>query len=82
MKFSFFQSGIKSNFLKLVQNRRSIPFMVLHVLIENEDVVENKISMPFTVFHVLIENEDVVSVTSHKLIPIFIKKHCLLFVKI
>jgi hypothetical protein len=39
MKFSFFQLGIELNFLKLVENKTSMPFMVLHVLKENEDVV-------------------------------------------
>jgi len=39
MKFSFFQLGIESNFFKLVENKTSMPFMVLHVLRYNEDVV-------------------------------------------
>jgi hypothetical protein len=52
MKISFFQLSIESNFLKLVENKTSMPFMGLHVLRENEDVV---------------------NVTSHKIIPIFMK---------
>jgi hypothetical protein len=52
MKFSFFQFGIESNFLRFVENKTSKSFMVLHVLKENEDVV---------------------NVTSHKIIPIFMK---------
>jgi hypothetical protein len=38
-EFAFFQLGIKSNFLKLVQNISYISFTFLHVLGENENVV-------------------------------------------
>ncbi len=38
-EFAFFQLGMKSNFLKLVQNISYISFTFLHVLGENENVI-------------------------------------------
>jgi hypothetical protein len=50
-EFAFFQLGIKSNFLKLVQNIPYISFTFLHVLGENENVINvttNEIIQVFT----------------------------------
>jgi hypothetical protein len=50
-EFALFQLGMKSNFLKLVQNISYISFTFLHVLGENENVINvttNEIIQVFT----------------------------------
>jgi hypothetical protein len=40
MELTFFQLNVKSNFLKLVQNKPNMLFIFLHVLGKNEDVID------------------------------------------
>ncbi len=40
MEYTFFQFGIKTNFLKLLQNKTYMAFMVCHVLWKNENVID------------------------------------------
>jgi len=56
MKFEFLQLGIKSNFLKLVQNNMYVSFMNLHVLRKNEDVIN---VMDHEIIQVFTKNWDV-----------------------
>jgi hypothetical protein len=46
MEFTFFQLGIKANFLKFVQNKAYMSFMLFQVLRKNENVIN------VTSFHV------------------------------
>jgi len=42
MEFTFLQLGIKANFLKFVQNKAYMSFMLFQVLRKNENVIDVK----------------------------------------
>ncbi len=61
MEFTFLQLGIMSNFLKLLQHKTYMVFMICHVLWENENVINvahYKIIQVFTkhIIHQVLEN--------------------------
>jgi hypothetical protein len=59
MESTFFQVGIKTNFLELFQNKTYMALMVCHVLRENEDVIDVtdhkviQILMKYIIHHML-----------------------------
>jgi hypothetical protein len=42
MDFAFLQLNVKSNLFEIVQNKSNMPFMFLHVLQKNKDVINVK----------------------------------------
>ncbi len=61
MESTFFQFGIKTNFLKLIQNKIDMELMVYHILGENENfifVIDQKIIQILTknIIHLMLKD--------------------------